>query len=203
MLLHRILKTLAFVACLVPLVSLGWRGATAGLGANPIETITHTTGDWTLRLLLITLAVTPLRRLTGWNRLIRYRRMVGLFAFFYASLHLITYLWLDQFFSVTGILKDIGKRPFITVGALAYSSLVPLAATSTAGSIRRLGGRRWQRLHRLVYLAALAGVVHYWWLVKADVRLPLTYGAVLTVLLGYRLVRWAVRMRQGPARPRR
>jgi sulfoxide reductase heme-binding subunit YedZ len=195
--IRRVLKPLAFLACLTPLGLLVWRGSAGLLGANPIEAITHGTGDWTLRFLLIALAVTPVRVITGWNPLIRFRRMVGLFAFFYGCLHLLTYLWLDKFFDWGAMLKDVGKRPFITVGAAAFLSLVPLAATSTAASIRWLGGRRWQTLHRLVYVAAACGVVHYWWLVKADVRLPLTYGAVLAGLLGFRAARRLTAPRRG------
>jgi sulfoxide reductase heme-binding subunit YedZ len=159
------------------------------LGANPIEVITRETGTWTLRFLVVTLAVTPLRRVTGWNGVIRFRRMLGLFAFFYGTLHLFTYLWLDQFFDLAEILKDIAKRPFITAGTTAFVLMVPLALTSTAGAIRRLGGRAWQRLHRLAYVSAIAGVVHYWWLVKADVRRPMAYGAMVAVLLALRLFR--------------
>ncbi len=194
----RLLKPFVFAACLAPLGWLAWRAVTTGLGANPIEAITHETGDWTLRSLLLTLAITPVRRLSGWNPLIRFRRMVGLFAFFYGSLHYLTYLWLDQFFSWSSIMKDVGKRPFITVGFLAFVVMVPLAATSTAGMIRRLGGHAWRVLHRLVYLSAIAGVVHYWWLVKADVRHPMMYAAVLAILLSFRL--WpplAARLRAG------
>ncbi len=176
-----------FGACLAPLMLLAWRGLHAGLGANPIEAITHATGDWTLRLLLITLAVTPLRRLSGWNRIIGVRRMLGLFAFFYACLHLATYVWLDQFFDWRAILHDIPKRPFITIGFAAFLLLAPLAATSTAGAIRRLGGLAWRRLHRLVYLATAFGVVHYWWLVKADTRPPALYASILVALLAIRL----------------
>jgi sulfoxide reductase heme-binding subunit YedZ len=193
-------KTLVWLACLTPLALLAWRGwndlrgLDNGLGANPIETITHATGDWTLRLLLITLAITPIRKLAGVPVLIRYRRLLGLFAFFYGVLHLITYVWLDKFFALHEILKDIGKRRFITVGMAAFALLIPLAVTSTAGWIRRVGGRNWQRLHRLAYFSALGGVVHYYWLVKSDVRLPLMYGGILALLLGYRLV---VRMMRG------
>jgi len=183
----RAFKPLVFALCLLPALLLVWWAFAGGLGANPIEAITHHTGDWTLRFLLITLAVTPVRRLTGWNPVIRFRRMLGLFAFFYAALHLLTYVWLDQFFSWPAIVKDVVKRPFITVGFTAFVVLVPLAATSTAGMIRRLGGRAWRRLHRLIYLAAVAGVVHYWWLVKADIRRPMRYGLVLAVLLSLRL----------------
>jgi sulfoxide reductase heme-binding subunit YedZ len=180
-------KTFVWVACLTPLALLVWRFHRDDLGANPIETITHATGDWTLRLLLTTLAITPLRKLTGFPALIRYRRLLGLFAFFYGVLHLITYVWLDKFFAVDEMLKDIAKRRFITAGMTAFAVLVPLAVTSTAGWIRRLGGRNWQRLHRLAYFSALAGVIHYYWLVKSDVRLPLMYAGILALLLGYRL----------------
>jgi sulfoxide reductase heme-binding subunit YedZ len=171
----------------------------AGLGANPIEKITHATGDWTLRFLLITLAITPLRKLLKVPSLIKFRRMIGLFAFFYGCLHFLTYIWLDKFFNLHEMLVDIGKRKFITVGFTALVLLIPLAITSTAGWIRRLGGERWQALHRLIYAAAIAGVIHYIWLVKKDTRVPLEYGAVLAVLLGYRVVVWALpRVRSRP-----
>jgi sulfoxide reductase heme-binding subunit YedZ len=199
----RAVKPFVFTACLVPAALLVWNGLHANLGVNPIETITHTTGDWTLRLLVTTLAITPARRLLSWNALIRFRRMVGLFAFFYATLHLLTYLWLDQFFSWSSIVKDIAKRPFITVGFTAFVILVPLAATSTTGMIRRLGGRAWRRLHQLVYVAAIAGVCHYWWLVKADIRRPMRYAAVVAILLAYRAVPLVVARvrRRPPLRP--
>lgn len=181
-----VLKPLVFVAALVP-AGLLLAGALRGtLGANPLEAITHGTGDWTLRFLLVTLAVTPVRAVTGWNPLVRFRRMFGLFAFFYASLHFLTYLWFDKFFDWQQILADIPKRPFITVGFTAVVLLVPLALTSTTGMIRRLGGRRWQALHRLVYVAALLGVVHYLWLVKADASSPRRYAAALMVLFAAR-----------------
>jgi len=156
------------------------------LGANPIEFITHSTGTWTLVFLLITLSVTPLRRLTGRNDLIRYRRMLGLFAFFYACLHFTTYIWLDQFFDWSAIVKDVIKRPFITVGFASFVLLIPLAATSTHAMQRRLK-RRWQQLHRLVYLIAIGGVAHYWWLVKKDITQPALYALALALLLGFRL----------------
>lgn len=186
-LIRFVIKPAVFAASLGPLGVLVFGAFTGGLGANPIEAITHGTGDWTLRFLLLTLAVTPLRTLTRWNPLVRFRRMFGLFAFFYASLHLLTYVWLDKFFSWREIARDIPRRPFITMGFLAFVVLVPLAATSTAGMIRRMGGRAWRRLHRLVYLSAIAGVVHYWWLVKADVSRPRLYAMALAVLLGSRL----------------
>jgi len=160
------------------------------LGPNPVEKITRETGQWTLRLLLATLAVTPLRRLLGAPWLIRYRRTLGLAAFFYGVLHLLTYVWLDQFFDWGAIGRDILKRRFITAGMLSFAAMAPLAATSTRAWIIRLGGKRWQRLHRLVYLAAAAGVVHFWWLVKSDIRQPGLYAAILAVLLLARLMKW-------------
>ncbi|MBZ5573181.1 MAG: sulfoxide reductase heme-binding subunit YedZ [Acidobacteriia bacterium] len=181
-------KPVVFLACLGPLARLGWKAYNNALGANPIEVITHSTGDWTLIFLLVTLAITPLRKLTGQLWLIRYRRMFGLFAFFYVVLHFLTYIWLDKFFDVHEMLADIAKRKFITVGFTGFVLLIPLAITSTAGWIRRLGGKRWQLLHQLIYVSAMAGVVHYWWLVKADVHKPLEYAVVLGVLLGYRVV---------------
>lgn len=182
-------KVLVFALCLVPLALLGWRGWTGDLGANPIEYITHETGVWTLRLLCFTLAITPLRRLLRLPDLIRFRRMLGLFAFFYGVLHLITWLWLDKFFELDEMIADVTKRRFITVGMLGFALMVPLAVTSTAGWIRRLGGRRWRMLHRAVYVSAAAGVVHYYWLVKSDVRRPLAYAAVVLVLLSLRWVK--------------
>lgn len=188
----RWLKPFVFLACLGPLARLGWKAYANRLGANPIEVITHSTGDWTLIFLLVTLAITPLRKLTGQPWLIRFRRMFGLFAFFYVTLHFLTYIWLDKFFDVHEMLKDVEKRKFITVGFTGFLLLIPLALTSTAGWIRRLGGKRWQALHRLIYFAAIAGVIHYWWLVKADIHKPLEYAVVLGVLLGYRMVVWLI-----------
>ncbi|MBU2641345.1 MAG: protein-methionine-sulfoxide reductase heme-binding subunit MsrQ [Thiobacillus sp.] len=176
--------------CLLPLLRLIVLGATGGLGANPIEFITRSTGTWTLTGLLLTLSVTPLRRLSGRADLLRYRRMLGLFSFFYACLHFVTYVWLDQFFDPTAIARDIVKRPFITVGFTAFVLLIPLAATSTHAMMRRLG-RRWQQLHRLVYFIAPLGVTHYLWLVKKDLTVPLIYGVVLALLLAIRLP-WGV-----------
>ncbi len=191
----KILRAGAFLACLIPLGLLGWDAYTDNLGANPIEVITRTTGSWTLIFLLITLSVTPLRRISGRQWLIKLRRMLGLFAFFYVSLHFTTYIWLDQYFDFAGMIKDIAKRPFITVGFSSFVLLIPLALTSSAVMIRRLG-RRWQQLHRLVYISAIGGVVHFLWLVKADIRRPLIYGAILTLLLGYRLLgRWHAKRR--------
>jgi sulfoxide reductase heme-binding subunit YedZ len=180
------------LACLLPLARLIALGASGGLGANPIEFITRSTGTWTLVGLLVTLSVTPLRRLTGRADLIRYRRMLGLFAFFYACLHFTTYVWLDQFFDPAAIAKDIVKRPFITVGFSAFVLLIPLAATSTHAMMRRLG-RRWQQLHRLIYPIALLGVVHFLWLVKKDLTEPLVYGAILVLLLALRLP-WGLKL---------
>jgi sulfoxide reductase heme-binding subunit YedZ len=183
-------KAFVFLLSLLPVLLLLWDFHKDALGANPVENITHATGDWTIRLILITLAITPLRKLLQQPLLIRFRRMLGLFAFFYGCLHLMTYLWLDQFFDWTGIWKDIYKRPYITAGFTAWVLMVPLALTSTAWSIRKLGGKRWQLLHRLIYISALAGVIHYYWLVKSDVRLPLMYGAILLVLMVYRAAVW-------------
>jgi len=195
----RLTKIAIFLAALVPLARLGWKAVHGGLGANPIEFITHSTGDWTLILVLTTLSITPLRRLTRQYWLIGVRRMVGLFAFFYGTLHFLTFIWLDKFFDVHEMLKDIAKRPFITVGFSAFVLMIPLALTSTTASIRRLGGKNWQRLHRLIYLTGILGVVHYLWLVKADRRKPLEYGAVLVILLLYRVVAWGLERRSEPA----
>ena len=181
-------KVLVFVLCLVPVVWLGWKAYRNELTANPIEYITHYTGDWTLRFLALSLCVTPLRKILRRPKLIQYRRMIGLFAFFYACLHFLTYLVVDKFFDWREILTDIGKRTYITVGFAGFLMLFALAVTSTAGWIRRLGGKRWQLLHRLVYAAILCGVVHYYWSVKSDVRQPLLYGAIAAVLLGYRMI---------------
>jgi len=186
----RFFKPVIFLACLTPLAALAWKAYSGNLGANPIEVITHATGDWTIRFLLITLSVTPLRKLTRQPWLIRFRRMFGLFAFFYGVLHFLTYIWLDKFFNFHEMLADIAKRRFITVGFTGFLLLIPLALTSTAGCIRRLGGKRWQMLHRLIYFSAIAGVIHYLWLVKADIRKPLQYAAILALLLGYRIFAW-------------
>ena len=195
-------KLALFPLCLVPLALLAVDGYRDTLGANPIEVITHSTGTWTLVFLLITLGVTPLRRITGINALIKLRRMLGLFAFFYACLHFVTYFWLDQFFDWPAIVKDVIKRPFITVGFSAFVLLLPLAATSTNRMMRWMGGRRWQLLHRLVYVIAIGGVAHYLWLVKKDITQPLIYAAVLSLLLGYRLFyRWRSSLARTPSRP--
>ena len=187
----RALKVLVFLTCLGPVTVLVWKGFHEQLGANPVDVITRSTGKWTLTFLLITLSVTPLRKLAGLPWLVRFRRMLGLFAFFYGSLHLMTYVWLDKFFDVNAMLHDIAKRRFITAGMTAWALMLPLALTSTAGWIRRLGGQRWQRLHQLIYFSAAAGVIHFIWLVKADLRRPLTYGAILCALLGLRAATWA------------
>lgn len=173
--------------CLVPAGRLAWGLAAGELGPNPVETLTKETGIWALRLLLASLAVTPLRRLTGWHALVRYRRTLGLLAFTYALLHAATWAVFDHALAIEALAADVARRPFITAGFTAFVILVPLAATSTAGMIRRLGGPRWRRLHRLVYVGAALGVVHYYWLVKADTTLPLRYAAVLVALLGLRV----------------
>ncbi len=182
----RTAKVLASLVLLAPAVWIARAVLTNNAGPNPVEYLTHGTGDWALRILLLTLAMTPLRMLTGSAKPIRFRRMLGLFAFFYAVLHFTTYLWLDKVFDAKEIWADIYKRPFITAGFTALVLLVPLALTSTKGMIRRLGGKRWQFLHRLIYVSAAAAVVHYWWLVKSDIRLPLLYAVILLILLSFR-----------------
>jgi sulfoxide reductase heme-binding subunit YedZ len=210
-----VIKPFVFAASLGPFAWLVWAAFTGNLSANPLSDLTNETGVWTLRFVCITLALTPLRRLTGWNGAVRFRRMAGLFAFFYGTLHFLTYVIADRFAgldfpdgivalsTVRNLVKSVGadiyKRPFITVGFATWSSMLPLALTSTAGSIRRLGGRKWNRLHRLVYLTAVLGVVHYWWLVKSDVRRPIIYGIVVATLLGFRVV-WARMHQQTAAR---
>jgi sulfoxide reductase heme-binding subunit YedZ len=186
----RFLKPVIFLVCLLPLANLAWSALHAQLGANPIEKITHSTGDCTLTFLLITLSVTPVRKITRQYWLIGLRRMLGLFAFFYGTLHLMTYVWLDKFFDVHEMLADIAKRKFITAGMTAFALMIPLALTSTQWSIRRLGGKRWQGLHRLIYLSAVVGVIHYAWLVKADLKKPMEYAFVLALLLLYRVIVW-------------
>jgi len=198
--MSRYFKPVVFLACLIPLGMLVWRGFHADLGANPIEFITHATGDWTMRFLLITLSISPLRRLTRQYWLISWRRMIGLFAFFYGTLHLMTWLWLDKFFNLHEMGADIVKRRFITAGMTGFALMIPLAVTSTRWAIRKLGGKRWQMLHRLIYLSATAGVIHYIWLVKADLRKPLQYAAILAVLLAYRIMAWVIaRVKRGPS----
>lgn len=190
MLKRRVAKISVFLACLMPVVWLVTAALTDDLSANPIRDITEETGTWALRFLLITLCVTPLRRLTSWNGAIKYRRMLGLFAFFYGFLHFLTYVWLDQFFSLLDIVQDVYKRPFITAGFSSFVVMIPLAITSTKKWIARLGGKQWQLLHRLTYVGAIAAVVHYLWLVKADTRRPLAYGFLLSLLLGFRVLKF-------------
>ena len=192
-------KVAVFFLCLIPFASLVWRSLHSDLGANPVETLQHATGDWTLRFLIFTLCITPFRKLFNLPDLIRFRRMLGLFAFFYVCLHFITYLGPDQQFYLAGMWKDVAKRPFITVGFTAFVLLIPLAITSTAGWIRRLGGKRWQLLHRSIYFAAVLGVIHYYWLVKSDVREPVFYGALVAILLLWRLGSWFSRRKSQPS----
>ena len=195
------LKALVFVAALVPLARLA-AGAfffPEWLGANPAEFITRSLGDWSLRFLLLTLAVTPIRKLTGWNSLARLRRMLGLYCFFYVLMHFSSYISFDHVFEVGEIVKDIGKRPFITMGFVSFLLLLPLAATSTNAMVRRLGARRWLALHRLVYVIGPLAVLHFWWMVKRDLTEPIIYAAILALLLGYRL-RTRSRAQAGPIR---
>jgi sulfoxide reductase heme-binding subunit YedZ len=198
---HRLLsskwtKVAVFLLCLVPLGALLDRALQGRLGANPVEFVQHATGDWTLRFLIFTLVITPLRKLLNLPDLIRFRRMLGLFAFFYVCLHFLTYIGPDQSFNLGGMWKDVEKRRFITVGFLGFVLLIPLALTSTAGWIRRLGGKRWQTLHRAIYVTAICGVIHYYWLVKSGVRNPLFYGALVAILLLWRLGIWFRKKRQ-------
>ena len=193
-------KLAVFLACAAPLGVLVWRVFHEDLGPNPLETLQHFTGDWTLRLVVATLTVTPLRKLPRLAELIRFRRMLGLFAFFYGCLHFSIYLYFDKLLDWQEIAKDVGKRPFITVGFAGLAAMAPLALTSTKGWVRRLGGHSWQRLHRLVYFTAIAAVVHYYWLVKSDVRRPLVYATLVGALLLVRVV-YAFRKRVGPRRP--
>jgi methionine sulfoxide reductase heme-binding subunit len=183
-----LLKIIVWALCLSPVCLLAWKATHDLLGANPLSEITLTTGHWTLYLLLTTLAISPLRKITRFNWLIRFRRLVGLFTFFYGCLHLMTYLWFDKAFDLHEIVKDIYKRPFITAGMTAWILMLPLALTSTGASIRWLGGKRWQKLHRLIYFSAIAGVVHFWWLVKRDLTRPEIMAAILTLLLAFRIV---------------
>ncbi|QDQ26899.1 sulfoxide reductase heme-binding subunit YedZ [Chitinimonas arctica] len=189
-----LLKIAVFILCLLPLARASWI-VLSGQAINPIEFITRSLGTWTLVLLLLTLAITPLRKLSGRNELIKLRRMLGLFTFFYVLLHFLSYVWLDKFFDPADILKDIVKRPFITVGFAAFVLLIPLALTSTDAMMRRLK-RNWGRLHKLVYPIAMLGVLHYWWLVKKDLTQPIIYACVLALLLGFRL--WQRRIRRMP-----
>jgi len=201
--LRRVLKPIVFVSALMPAGYLAWAVFTGNLSPNPLGDITSDTGDWALRFLCVTLGITPLRRVSGWNGAIKFRRMLGLFAFFYGALHFLTYVILDRLAGLdlsdtngswmaaralaAAVSGDICKRPFIAVGFTAFALMIPLAVTSTTGMIRRLGGRRWQALHRLMYAACVAAVLHYWWLVRADVRRPVAYGVVIAILLAFRL----------------
>ena len=187
----RLIKASLFLLALLPLVRLIWLGFQDQLGANPIEFITRSTGEWTLYFLCITLAVTPLRRLSGWNWLVRLRRMLGLFVFFYVCLHFTTFIWFDHFFDLQAMWKDIVKRPFITVGFTAFVLLIPLALTSTNAMVRRLG-RRWQTLHRLIYVVAVLGMLHFWWMRagKNNFAQPILMGSIVALLLGFRLIYW-------------
>lgn len=194
----RILKPVVFLLSLLPFSLLLWKAYTGDLSANPIKDITEETGIWTLRFLMITLSITPLRKITGWARFARFRRMVGLFAFFYGFLHFTTYIYLDQFFAFDEIIKDVAKRPFITVGFTAFVLMIPLAVTSPNRVVKWIGGKRWTLIHRLVYIVATAGVIHYLWLVKADTIRPLRYGAVLSILLIYRLWEYFKSRRASP-----
>ncbi|HEX5438185.1 MAG TPA: protein-methionine-sulfoxide reductase heme-binding subunit MsrQ [Gemmatimonadaceae bacterium] len=184
---HPLARPLIFAVCLIPFALLAWNAYHDNLGANPIEALEIHTGVWTLRFLVITLSITPARKLLGWNGLARYRRMLGLFTFFYACVHLSMYIGVDMFFNVHDILHDIVKHPYITVGMASFLMLLPLAVTSTAGWVKRLGGRRWVALHRLIYLIAVGGTLHYMWAVKKDIRDPLIYASIFAALLGYRL----------------
>ena len=194
-----IIKIVVFVGALLPLAWLVWKAVHNDLGANPVEFVTHATGDTALIFLLSSLAITPLRKLAKFPDLIRFRRMLGLYAFFYASLHLLTFAGLDHHFNWAEIVPDVYKRPFVTAGFSAWLLMVPLALTSTTWSIRKLGGKNWQRLHWLVYLSAIAAVVHYWWLVKKDITEPLKYAVILAVLLGFRVVKSLMESKARPA----
>jgi sulfoxide reductase heme-binding subunit YedZ len=194
-----VVKSILWLIALTPVCWLAYAAYTDNLGANPIQALTQETGAWTLRFVAATLAITPLRRVTGWNWLIKFRRMIGLFAFFYGTVHFLTWFWLDQYFDWNSIVKDIVKRPFITVGFTAFVLMIPLALTSTTGWIRRLGGKRWNRLHQLIYITAALGVIHYYWLVKADTQRPIRYGVIVCALLLARVIH-TMRQRPAPAR---
>jgi sulfoxide reductase heme-binding subunit YedZ len=195
--INRVAKPTVFLALLAPFIIMVFHAATGGLSANPIEDVLHRSGLWGLRILLLSLAITPLKRLFGWNVLIRFRRMVGLFAFFYLVLHFSIYLGLDRFFSIDDIVEDIAVRPFITVGFTSLLLLLPLAVTSTKKMVKRLGGKRWTRLHRLVYPAAVGGVIHFIWAVKLDNREPTVYAVLLGILLTLRVPMWIEQARRG------
>lgn len=187
----KVIKHAVLILCFAPITLLLWKAFHDELSANPISDITQETGIWTLRFLLFTLALTPLRKITGLTFFAGWRRMIGLVAFFYVCLHFTTYIWLDKFFDTNEMLLDIVKRPFITVGFSSFLLLIPLAATSTKRIMKAMGGKRWKKLHTLVYLTAVGGVIHYLWLVKADRQRPLIYGGILSILLGYRVAAWA------------
>jgi sulfoxide reductase heme-binding subunit YedZ len=193
-------RVFVFILAAVPLAALIWRGAIGALGANPVEEILRSLGTWTLVLLLATLAITPLRWLSGWAWIVRLRRMLGLFAFFYACLHVVAFVWLDHWFDWAEIVADVLKRPYLNFGLAAFMLMLPLAVTSTDAMVRRLGGRNWQRLHRAVYLVAALGVLHFWYhkLAKNDLAQPMFYAVVLGILLGSRVLR-AVASRTRPA----
>lgn len=201
---RRLIWLAVFVACLLPFFSLVWRFLTDDLGSDPVETLIRSTGDWGIRFIVGGLMITPVRQM-GWSTPARFRRMIGLYAFFYVCLHLTTYLAVDQGLDVPSIVGDILKRPYITIGMLAFVALVPLAVTSTAAMVRRLGGKRWTMLHRLVYPIGVLAVIHYYLLVKADLTWPIIYGAILAFGFAWRLKEKARRQRQtlrtGPARP--
>jgi methionine sulfoxide reductase heme-binding subunit len=197
---RRVIKPAVFLACLVPVGQLVYGAFWGDLGANPVETITNTTGIWTLRLIVITLAITPLRWLTKWNTVILFRRMLGLFAFFYGSLHFMTYFILDRSLLFDELWEDVMKRPYITMGFSAFVLMIPLALTSTQGWIRRLGGYRWNLLHRLIYVSAILAVIHYWWKVKLDTTNPRYYALIVAALLGFRIWRAIARRQTTRAR---
>jgi methionine sulfoxide reductase heme-binding subunit len=195
-------KPILFFLCLLPIGAIAWPFFHGDIIPDPAAFIQHSTGDWILRFLVITLTITPLRKILAIPELIRFRRMFGLFAFSYACLHFLTYIGFDKLFNLSEIWKDVAKRPYITVGFTGFVLLIPLALTSTAGWIRRLGGRRWQMLHRLIYISAICGVIHYYWLVKSAVIRPVTYGAIVAILLAWRIADWFVKRQQTlPTRP--
>ena len=195
-----LIKSLVFFLALLPFVRMAWL-VFQGVPVEPLEFLTRGTGDWTLYFLCITLAVTPLRRLSGWNWVIKLRRMLGLYAFFYALLHFVTFFWFDHFFDIAGMLKDVVKRPFITVGFIAFVLLIPLAVTSTNAMVKRLGGKRWLWLHRLIYVIAPLGILHFWWMKagKNDFQEPIIFGAIVALLLAMR-VYWSYVKKTGAAR---
>ena len=190
MFVRRVMKPAVFVSCLLPFAWLVYNAFWGDLGVNPVETITNETGIWTLRLIVATIAITPIRWATKWNPIITLRRMIGLFAFFYATIHFMIYFVLDRSLMFDGLWEDVVKRPYITMGFIGFVLMIPLALTSTKGWIRRLGGQRWNLLHKAVYITAIAAVIHYWWKVKLDVTNPMIYAAIVAVLLVARAYRW-------------